>query len=121
MESMYPLNIRKKFMEVIMIAQKKIVCIEHELSPKDLDSVLAQNGFEVIHTPIQENNVSCISRETPDVILIDLSNCPAPFGICITKSGNLPVPAMFRSFSLPLKLKASKICNCFTRPMPLTA
>jgi DNA-binding response OmpR family regulator len=63
-------------MEVIMIAQKKVVCIEHDLVPENFDSVLAQNGFEVIHTPIQENNVNYVSRETPDVILIDISNCP---------------------------------------------
>ena len=57
-----------------MITQKKIVCIEHE---EDFDSVLAQNGFEVIHTTIKESDVSRVSRETADVILIDLSNCPS--------------------------------------------
>lgn len=60
-----------------MIAQKKVVCIEHDVAPEDFDKVLAQNGFEVVHTTVQKSDVSCVSRETPDVILIDLSNCPS--------------------------------------------
>jgi len=64
-------------MEVIMITQKKVVCIKHGVAQEDFDSVLTQNGFEVIHTTHQENDVNCVSRETPDIILIDLSNCPS--------------------------------------------
>jgi DNA-binding response OmpR family regulator len=59
-----------------MIAQKKVVCIEHDVAPEDFHTVLAQYGFEVVRTPLQKSDVSCVSRETPDVILIDLSNCP---------------------------------------------
>ena len=59
------------------MTQKKVVCIEHNELPEDFDSVLAQSGFEVVHTPFHESNVNGVSRETPDVILIDLSNCPS--------------------------------------------
>ena len=87
-----------------MITQKKVVCIEHDLAPEDFDSVLAQNGFEVIHTPIQENNVSCVSRETPDIILIDVSNCPSSIWDIYHQ-----IRQSVRTCNVPVILIASKV------------
>ena len=108
-----------------MIAQKKVVCIEHDLTPENFDSVLAQNGFEVIHTPIQENNVSCVSRETPDVILIDLSNCPRSIWDMYyqirqsTRTCNVPViliAAKVKTIEDLQLLYAANAADCLMKP-----
>ncbi len=86
------------------MTQKKVVCIEHEIAPEDFDIILAQNGFEVIHTTHQENSVNCVNQETPDIILIDLSNCPSSIWDMYHQ-----IRQSIRTCNIPVILIASKV------------
>lgn len=61
--------------------QKKVVCLDAETAqfdpsptPSNIDTVLANNGFEVVHTSQEEKGVHAVCRETPDVVLLDMSD-----------------------------------------------
>lgn len=64
-----------------MNAQKKVVCLDVQTEQFDqspavrhIDTVLEKNGFEVVHTPQEEKGIHAVCRETPDVVLLDMSN-----------------------------------------------
>ncbi|MBE2221222.1 MAG: response regulator [Anaerolineae bacterium] len=63
-----------------MNAQRKVVCLDGQTKQVDpsptvnhLDTVLENNGFEVVHAP-QEQDIHAVCRETPDVVLFDMSD-----------------------------------------------
>ena len=65
----------------MITAQKKVVCIDAQTKQfdnahtrKSIDSVLEQNGFEVIHTPQEEKDMSVVCSEIPDIVLLDMSD-----------------------------------------------
>ncbi|MFO7678454.1 MAG: response regulator [Chloroflexota bacterium] len=60
-----------------MKSHKKVVCINSLAEPatENLNNILEHHGFEVIHTRHTEIDVHTVCRETPDVVLLDLSNC----------------------------------------------
>lgn len=63
------------------ITQKKVVCLDaqtEQLGPfptsNNIDTILKNNGFEVVHTLQEERGIHAICRETPDVVLLDMSD-----------------------------------------------
>lgn len=61
--------------------QKKVVCLGAQTEQFDsfstthyIDTILANNGFEVVHTPQEENGIHAVCRETPDIVLLDMSD-----------------------------------------------
>lgn len=63
-----------------MHTQKKVVCLDVQSEYSDslktdqtIDFVLQKNGFEVIHSPQEEQVVNVVCQETPDIILIDIN------------------------------------------------
>lgn len=55
---------------------KKVVCIDipEEDASTHIDTVLADHGYKVVHTRQTETAVQAVRRETPDIVLIDLSD-----------------------------------------------
>ncbi len=57
-----------------MKSSKKVVYIEaNAQQPNGMDNLLAQHGFEVMHTPHEQVELSLFWREAPDVVLLDIS------------------------------------------------
>jgi DNA-binding response OmpR family regulator len=57
-----------------MKTQKKVVYIEaHTQQPNGTDHLLAQHGFEILHTPHEQLELNMVWREAPDVVLLDMS------------------------------------------------
>ena len=64
-----------------MNALKKVVCLDAQTEQFDsspavsnIDTVLEKNGFEIVHTPSEERGIHVVCRETPDVVLLDMSD-----------------------------------------------
>ncbi len=59
-----------------MKTHKRVVCINSLSEPptENLNNILEPHGFEVIHTHHSEIDVHVVCRETPDVVLLDLSS-----------------------------------------------
>ena len=61
--------------------QKKVVCLDAQTEQNDpspttnnIDTILTNNGFEVVHTPQEAEMIHAVCRETPDVVLLDMSD-----------------------------------------------
>ena len=114
------------------ITQKKVVCLnaqtEHFNSfstTNNLDIVLQDNGFEIVHTPQEKEGIHAVYRETPDVVLLDMSeNKSSVWDLYqqIRKSAltcNIPVILITGKTSRIediLKIYAANAADCLIKP-----
>lgn len=115
-----------------MNAQKKVVCLDAQTENLDqpsiktnLDIELAKNGFEVVHTPREAEGIHAVCRETPDVVLLDMSdNRSAVWDLYhqirqSTRTCNIPVILITEKATRieeVLQIYAANAADCLMKP-----
>jgi DNA-binding response OmpR family regulator len=115
-----------------MNAHKKVVCLDAQTQPsnqvpaiENLDDLLEQNGFEIVHTPQEEMGLNAVCRETPDVVLLDISSSRNSIWDLYhqirnsTQTCNIPVILISQKTARiedVLKLYAANAADCLMKP-----
>ena len=112
--------------------QKKIVCLNAQTEQFDalttthtLNDILEDHGFEVIHSPPEETGYHAVCRETPDIVLFDMSdNQPSVWDLYqqireSTLTRNIPVILITGKTSRiedVLQIYAANAADCLLKP-----